>query len=191
MQQTADFTSEEYWVLYQLKMLAEPWWPANIRISQTFMGDCMFPCITLLLLLLRVYCLMNWILRWCWSFLSEVFAQSPYTVTVPSNWGWNLSTLQGKCSNLAAMFHSLSVWNNPSQKILTLKPFHSYFKKYCLTFSSWVPVFVDDEQRLAVMSIGFLLASRNDAVIWRGPKKNGEALVSVPLLYCILCSLFI
>jgi len=36
----------------------------------------------------------------------------------------------------------------------------------------WVPVYVDKDQRLAVMSIGFLLASRNDAVIWRGPKKN-------------------
>jgi Mrp family chromosome partitioning ATPase len=36
----------------------------------------------------------------------------------------------------------------------------------------WVPVYVDKNQRLAVMSIGFLLASRNDAVIWRGPKKN-------------------
>ena len=24
------------------------------------------------------------------------------------------------------------------------------------------------------MSVGFLLASQDDAVIWRGPKKNGE-----------------
>jgi len=36
----------------------------------------------------------------------------------------------------------------------------------------WVPVYADKEQQLAVMSIGFLLASRNDAVVWRGPKKN-------------------
>ncbi|XP_022236652.1 cytosolic Fe-S cluster assembly factor NUBP2 homolog, partial [Limulus polyphemus] len=36
----------------------------------------------------------------------------------------------------------------------------------------WVPVFVDQQQTLAVMSIGFLLTNRNDAVIWRGPKKN-------------------
>ena len=27
---------------------------------------------------------------------------------------------------------------------------------------------------LAVMSIGFLLNSGDDAVIWRGPKKNGK-----------------
>lgn len=27
---------------------------------------------------------------------------------------------------------------------------------------------------LAVMSIGFLLNSADDAVIWRGPKKNGK-----------------
>ncbi|UYV79577.1 CFD1 [Cordylochernes scorpioides] len=38
----------------------------------------------------------------------------------------------------------------------------------------WVPVYADQEQRLAVMSLGFLLSSKNDAVIWRGPKKNGS-----------------
>ncbi|XP_037071679.1 cytosolic Fe-S cluster assembly factor nubp1-like [Pollicipes pollicipes] len=37
--------------------------------------------------------------------------------------------------------------------------------------SGWSPVFVKDN--LAVMSVGFLLASPDDAVIWRGPKKNG------------------
>ncbi|XP_012283676.1 cytosolic Fe-S cluster assembly factor NUBP2 homolog [Orussus abietinus] len=36
----------------------------------------------------------------------------------------------------------------------------------------WVPVYTDTEQKLAVMSIGFLLKSRNDGVIWRGPKKT-------------------
>lgn len=36
----------------------------------------------------------------------------------------------------------------------------------------WVPVYVDDEKRLGVISIGFLLNSKEDAVIWRGPKKN-------------------
>lgn len=34
-----------------------------------------------------------------------------------------------------------------------------------------VSQYVDDN--LAVMSIGFLLSSPDDAVIWRGPKKNG------------------
>ena len=29
------------------------------------------------------------------------------------------------------------------------------------------------EDNLGVMSVGFLLASPDDAVIWRGPKKNG------------------
>ena len=28
---------------------------------------------------------------------------------------------------------------------------------------------------LAVMSIGFLLEHKDDAVVWRGPKKNGMA----------------
>lgn len=36
----------------------------------------------------------------------------------------------------------------------------------------WIPVYLDNEQRLGVMSIGFLLSSRNDAVVWRGPKKT-------------------
>ncbi|XP_040169723.1 cytosolic Fe-S cluster assembly factor NUBP2 homolog [Anopheles arabiensis] len=36
----------------------------------------------------------------------------------------------------------------------------------------WVPVYTSAEKRLAVMSIGFLLKNRSDAVIWRGPKKT-------------------
>ncbi|KAK3705200.1 hypothetical protein QZH41_014000 [Actinostola sp. cb2023] len=37
--------------------------------------------------------------------------------------------------------------------------------------SGWSPVYVEDN--LAVMSVGFLLDKPSDAVIWRGPKKNG------------------
>lgn len=37
----------------------------------------------------------------------------------------------------------------------------------------WVPVYTDSDQKLAVMSIGFLLNDRNSSVIWRGPKKTG------------------
>ncbi|WFC96426.1 cytosolic Fe-S cluster assembly factor cfd1 [Malassezia brasiliensis] len=37
----------------------------------------------------------------------------------------------------------------------------------------WVPVYTDASQCLAVMSVGFLLRSRGDSVIWRGPKKQG------------------
>lgn len=36
----------------------------------------------------------------------------------------------------------------------------------------WVPVRADKEGKLSVMSIGFLLKSKNDAVVWRGPKKT-------------------
>nr|CAI5828175.1 unnamed protein product [Callosobruchus analis] len=36
----------------------------------------------------------------------------------------------------------------------------------------WVPVYTDEDQKLAVMSIGFLLNDRNSAVVWRGPKKT-------------------
>ena len=39
------------------------------------------------------------------------------------------------------------------------------------TSMGWSPVYVHDN--LAVMSIGFLLPNKDDAVIWRGPKKNG------------------
>ncbi|CAL4068473.1 unnamed protein product [Meganyctiphanes norvegica] len=37
--------------------------------------------------------------------------------------------------------------------------------------TGWSPIYVSEN--LAVMSIGFLLNSPDDAVIWRGPKKNG------------------
>lgn len=37
--------------------------------------------------------------------------------------------------------------------------------------SGWSPVSVEDN--LCLMSIGFLLGSPDDAIIWRGPKKNG------------------
>ncbi|KAJ9067265.1 cytosolic Fe-S cluster assembly factor nbp35 [Entomophthora muscae] len=35
----------------------------------------------------------------------------------------------------------------------------------------WSPIYAKDN--LAIMSIGFMLADQDDAVIWRGPKKNG------------------
>lgn len=37
--------------------------------------------------------------------------------------------------------------------------------------SGWSPVYIEDN--LSLMSIGFLLPSQDDAIIWRGPKKNG------------------
>lgn len=37
--------------------------------------------------------------------------------------------------------------------------------------SGWSPVWVNDG--LGVMSIGFMLPQQDNAVIWRGPKKNG------------------
>lgn len=36
----------------------------------------------------------------------------------------------------------------------------------------WLPAYVDKDQRLAVMSVAMLLKSKNDSVVWRGPKKN-------------------
>lgn len=37
--------------------------------------------------------------------------------------------------------------------------------------TGWSPVYLDDN--LGVMSIGFMLPNPDDAVIWRGPRKNG------------------
>jgi len=37
--------------------------------------------------------------------------------------------------------------------------------------SGWSPVYVQDN--LCAMSVGFMLPSAKDAVMWRGPKKNG------------------
>jgi len=40
--------------------------------------------------------------------------------------------------------------------------------------NGWLPIHTDEnnENSLGVMSIGFLLKNKNEAVIWRGPKKN-------------------
>ncbi|XP_068918740.1 cytosolic Fe-S cluster assembly factor NUBP2 isoform X3 [Petaurus breviceps papuanus] len=38
--------------------------------------------------------------------------------------------------------------------------------------NGWVPVFVDQEQTISLMSVGFLLEKPDEAVVWRGPKKN-------------------
>ncbi|ORX54049.1 putative ATPase [Hesseltinella vesiculosa] len=45
-------------------------------------------------------------------------------------------------------------------------------KKVHQASQGWVPVYADETQRLSCMSIGFLLGSKNDSVVWRGPKKN-------------------
>jgi Mrp family chromosome partitioning ATPase len=45
--------------------------------------------------------------------------------------------------------------------------------------SGWTPIAVTDglpaecEGELMVMSVGFMLPNKDDAVIWRGPRKNG------------------
>lgn len=55
--------------------------------------------------------------------------------------------------------------------------------------SSWVPVFADQEQRLAVMSIGFLLQHQDEAVVWRGPKKNGGPVEKPPRQLSVVAEL--
>ncbi|XP_055460695.1 cytosolic Fe-S cluster assembly factor NUBP2 isoform X2 [Psammomys obesus] len=41
--------------------------------------------------------------------------------------------------------------------------------------NGWVPVFVDQEQSISLMSVGFLLENPDEAVVWRGPKKHGTS----------------
>lgn len=36
----------------------------------------------------------------------------------------------------------------------------------------WAPVYLDAEQNICAVSIGFLLNNKDDPVVWRGPKKN-------------------
>ncbi len=51
-------------------------------------------------------------------------------------------------------------WGAYHQSLIHLCPMHTPFTQ-----------FIDDN--LCVMSVGFLLSSPDEAVIWRGPKKNG------------------
>ncbi|KAI8908970.1 P-loop containing nucleoside triphosphate hydrolase protein [Gorgonomyces haynaldii] len=38
--------------------------------------------------------------------------------------------------------------------------------------AGWIPVYTDETQTLGIISLGFLLQNKDDAVIWRGPKKQ-------------------
>ena len=50
-------------------------------------------------------------------------------------------------------------------------------------------MYMDEEKRLGVMSIGFFLNNRNDAIIWRGPKKNG-CYISFQIEFISMCILY-
>ena len=52
--------------------------------------------------------------------------------------------------------------------------------------SSWIPARA--AHNLRVMSIAFLLGSREDAVVWRGPKKTCMERVCIPLISVIPAS---
>lgn len=76
---------------------------------------------------------------------------------------WSKHTISSKFGRQRYSSMSRRVGNN--QK----KP-STYNLKF--NFFSWVPIYQDADQKLAVMSIGFLLKNRDDAVVWRGPKKT-------------------
>jgi Mrp family chromosome partitioning ATPase len=45
-------------------------------------------------------------------------------------------------------------------------------KQLHLSNIGWEPAYYEETDNLAVVSIGFMLPNKDDAVIWRGPKKN-------------------
>lgn len=45
-------------------------------------------------------------------------------------------------------------------------------KKIHQSPAGWIPCYVDDDQKLGIVSLGFLLPSDDNPVLWRGPKKN-------------------
>lgn len=49
--------------------------------------------------------------------------------------------------------------------------------------AGWVPVYTDETKLLGVLSIGFLTKSRNDSVVWRGPKKTGLSQYTTYVLF--------
>ncbi len=49
---------------------------------------------------------------------------------------------------------------------------HLQDQKVVQSGSGWSPVYLDAEQRFSVMSIAFLLPSKDSSVVWRGPKKT-------------------
>ncbi|KAL8579017.1 hypothetical protein ACOMHN_035956 [Nucella lapillus] len=52
------------------------------------------------------------------------------------------------------------------------KMFHLEGQSIHQCSEGWLPVYVDSEQKLGVMSIAFLMENDSEAVIWRGPKKT-------------------
>jgi Mrp family chromosome partitioning ATPase len=50
--------------------------------------------------------------------------------------------------------------------------FLQLFQEVHQSQAGWSPVYVNEN--LGVMSIGFMLPNQDDAVIWRGPRKNGN-----------------
>ncbi|KAE8284320.1 Cytosolic Fe-S cluster assembly factor nubp2 [Larimichthys crocea] len=56
--------------------------------------------------------------------------------------------------------------------------------------SGWVPVYTDAQKSLALMSIGFLLEDPDEAVVWRGPKKNWYAVLQLYWSLTLFIDLF-
>ena len=83
---------------------------------------------------------------------------------------------------VAPVFLVCSIWRimmyTNAQRGTTTSTWHHQHIKYVI-ICRWIPVYTDPSKKLGVMSIGFLLQNRDDAVIWRGPKKNGRLLLII------------
>ncbi|KAI8426617.1 hypothetical protein MSG28_005397 [Choristoneura fumiferana] len=78
--------------------------------------------------------------------------------------GYRSGMLQGFCSKVGILDADICGPSQPRVLGVRGEQVHN-------SGSGWSPVYVSDN--LSLMSIGFLLGSPDDAVIWRGPKKNG------------------
>ena len=72
------------------------------------------------------------------------------------------------CTNCNAQYHV-------NRKYIRAKPAGHQVGKYHEPFACLTPILLSVyvNENLGVMSIGFMLPNRDDAVIWRGPRKNG------------------
>lgn len=79
-------------------------------------------------------------------------------------------------SYLAIFLHSLGLrvgildidFCGPSQPYLFDLKDRNVYKSN----KGYIPVYVDDDHRLGIMSLGFLMQNPDESVVWRGPKKT-------------------
>ena len=87
--------------------------------------------------------------------------------TVSAQMAFGLSTdseINGPASDVGLLDVDICGPSLPTMLGLTGRDVHQ-------SATGWSPVYLTD--KLGVMSIGFMLPNEDDAIIWRGPRKNG------------------